>query len=143
MYAHRSRAIALCAWQRLLDARSLPVRAVAALVVSRHSFSTWEPETPQGQQLLRTCCEIVREIPDITTTTTTTTTTTSSSSSSSSSATAASGGGGYDDGEDESERVTSYEHAAEALSVMCMRYEAKAKILSAAGSLVRLAKRGR
>jgi hypothetical protein len=126
--------------QRLLDARSLPVRAVAALVVSRHSFSTWEPESPQGQQLLRACCEIVRDIPDVTSSSNSRT----ANATTTASASAAAGAAGRedDDDDDDSERVTSYEHAAEALSVLCMRYEAKATMMPAVGSLVRLAKRG-
>jgi len=86
--------------QRLLDARALPVRAVATLVVARHSYSSWEPNSPEGKQLLKACCEIAQQIPDASS---------------------------RDSSADQDENAASFEHAAEALSVLCMRYEAKVR----------------
>ena len=64
-------------------------------MVSRHTYSSWDGESPEGAQLLKTCCDIVQE-----------------------SANALNQA-------DDPDALASYEHAAEALSVLCMHYGAK------------------
>ncbi len=98
------------------------MRAVAALVVSRHTHSTWDPTSPTGKQLLSTCCDIMSQIPAAATTG-------GGGGGGGGAAAAASGGAGgggkVGDDDADAEAMASFEHAAEAMSALCMRYEAK------------------